>query len=169
MDDKWGDEPRGLCFVCRFEYSHNNPNPGTKFGSFDKARTAAIHGLHHACSGEERASVQAVLDSDQREAAAAEARAKMEHDEAEAKRRAVAEARAAEHRMAVEAMERQRLAAEAQRLAIEEAQMAAAAKRRDEAAAAEEERTRQEAAAALVLSDWLTAGCLRRQRRGVQQ
>ena len=50
MDDKWGDEPRGLCFVCRFEYSHNNPNPGTKFGSFDKARTAAIHGLHHACS-----------------------------------------------------------------------------------------------------------------------
>ena len=41
MDDKWGDEPRGLCFVCRFEYSHNNPNPGTKFGSFDKARTAA--------------------------------------------------------------------------------------------------------------------------------
>ena len=156
MDDKWGDEPRGLCFVCRFEYSYNNPNPGTKFGSFDKARTAAIHGLHHACSGEERASVQAVLDSDQREAAAAEARAKMEHDEAEAKRRAVAEARAAEHRMAVEATERQRLA-------IEEAQMAAAAKRRDEAAAAEEERTRQEAAAALVLRDWLTAGCLRRQ------
>ena len=82
MDDKWGDEPRGLCFVCRFEYSHNNPNPGTKFGSFDKARTAAIHGLHHACSGEERASVQAVLDSEQREAAAAEARAKKEHDEA---------------------------------------------------------------------------------------
>ena len=161
--DKWGDEPRGLCFVGKFEYSHNNPKPGTKFGSFDKARKAAIHGLHHACSGEERASVQAVLDSDQREAAAAEARAKMEHGEAEAKRRAVAEARAAEHRMAVEATERQRLAAEAQRLAIEEAQMAAAAKRRDEAAAAEEERTRQEAAAALVLRDWLTAGCLRRQ------
>ena len=41
--------------------------------------------------------------------------------------------------------------------------MAAAAKRRDETAAAEEERTRQEAAAALVLRDWLTAGCLRRQ------
>ena len=161
--DKWGDEPRGLCFVAKFEYSHNNPNPGTKSGSFDKARTAAIHSLLSACSGEERASVQAVLDSDQREAAAAVARAKMEHDEAEAKRRALAEARAAEHRMAVEAMERQRLAAEAQRLAIEEAQMAAAAKRRDEAAAAEEERTRQEAAAALVLRDWLTAGCLRRQ------
>ena len=65
--------------------------------------------------------------------------------------------------MAVEATERQRLAAKAQCLAIEEAQMAAAAKRRDEAAAAEEERTRQEAAAALVLRDWLTAGCLRRQ------
>ncbi|KOO53540.1 hypothetical protein Ctob_016430, partial [Chrysochromulina tobinii] len=138
--DKWGDEPRGLCFVAKFEYSHNNPNPGTKFGSFDKARTAAIHSLLSACSGEERASVQAVLDSNQREAAAAVARAKMEHDEADAKRRALAEARAAEHRMAVEAMERQRLADEAQRLAIEEAQMAAAAKQRDEAAAAEEER-----------------------------
>ena len=42
--DKWGDEPRGLCFVGKFEYSHNNPKPGTKFGSFDKARKAAIHG-----------------------------------------------------------------------------------------------------------------------------
>ena len=98
--DKWGDEPRGLCFVAKFEYSHNNPNPGTKFGSFDEARTAAIRSLLHACSGEERASVQAVLDSDQREAAAAAARAQAERDAAEAERRAVAEARVAEHRKA---------------------------------------------------------------------